>query len=197
MVNGLGLVGVVLLNLLSAWFVIAFEYHHFHDEDHVFENLQALLLGLGVLFGSALLRGAGRELLLWAGLALLSFSLLLREIDLDQMQVPALLQALGSGKGRALLLVPLWLALALGFWRLGTDRWAWLREVLRSPLFRCQLLALGLLLVSALIDRKLLPLQYPRLVEELLEINAYMFIIWPAVHRLLHRQQHTLALPLA
>lgn len=196
MLNGAGLVGVVLLNLLSAWFVIAFEYHHLHDEDHVFENLQALLLGLGVLLGSLLLRGAGREFLLWAGLALLSFSLLLREIDLDQMPVPAALQALGTSTGRALLLAPLWLLLGFGFWRLRGRR-AWLRELLRSPLFRCQLLALALLVIAALFDRKLLPLEHPRLAEELLELNAYLFMVWPALYRLLRRQPLPAPLPTA
>lgn len=191
MLNSAGLLGLLLLNLLSAWFVIAYELHHWHDEDHVFESLQALLLGAGVLLGSLLLRHSGREFLVWAALALLAFSLLLREIDLDQMPVPALLQALGHGKGRAVLLLPLWLGLGVGFWRLGSGRWGWLREVLRSPLFRCQLLALALLLGSALIDRKLLPLEHPRLVEELLEIDAYLFMIWPALYRLLRLRQPT------
>ncbi|MGA0807285.1 MAG: hypothetical protein ACO3PV_12315, partial [Pseudohongiellaceae bacterium] len=90
-----GRLGRLLLNLLSAWFVIAYELHHWHDEDHVFENLQALLLGAGVLLG------------------------------------------------------------------------------------------------SALIDRKLLPLEHPRLVEELLEIDAYLFMIWPALYRLLRLRQPT------
>lgn len=122
MLNSAGLLGLLLLNLLSAWFVIAYELHHWHDEDHVFENLQALLLGAGVLLGSLLLRHSGREFLVWAALALLAFSLLLG---------------------------------------------------------------------SALIDRKLLPLEHPRLVEELLEIDAYLFMIWPALYRLLRLRQPT------
>lgn len=197
MLNSLGLGGVVVLNLVSATSVVAFEYHHLHDEDHLFENLQALLLGIGVLSGSLLMRSSGRDVLVWAGLALLSFSLLLREIDLDQMPVPGVLRALGTGEGRALLLVPLWLALGLAFWRLGTGRWAWLREVVRSPVFRCQLLAFALLLAGAVIDRKLLGIDHPRLAEELLEINAYAFMIWPALHRLLRPQPASPVLPLA
>jgi hypothetical protein len=197
MLNTLGLAGVVALNLVSASCVIAFEYHHLHDEDHLFENLQALLLGLGVLCGSLLLRDSGREFLVWAGLAVLSLSLLLREVDLDQMPVHGALQALGTGTGRAVLLGPLWLALGFGFWNLGALRWQWLREVLVSPVFLCQVLAFALLVVSALIDRKLLGMTHPRLAEELLEINAYAFLIWPAVYRLLRQLRPSAELPSA
>lgn len=172
---------VLLLNLLSAWCVIAFEYHHLHDENQLFENLQVLLLALGVLSGSILLRGIWPVSLPWAGLALLCFSLLLREVDLDLLPLPGPLQALGTSEGRALLLAPLWAGLGLGFLRLGSGRWRWLQEVLASRLFACQVLALLLLLASALVDRKLATLVHPRLWEELLEINAYFVMIWPAV----------------
>ena len=70
MLNTLGLGGVVVLNLVSATSVVAFEYHHLHDEDHLFENLQALLLGIGVLSGSLLMQSSGRDVLVWAGPAL-------------------------------------------------------------------------------------------------------------------------------
>lgn len=188
MLNALGLTGVVLLNLLSVWGVIAFEWHHLHDENHLFENLQALLLGLGVLLCSLLLRGSGDQFLLWAGLALLCLTMLLREIDLDQLPVPGLLQALGTGTGRAVLLGPLWLLLGAGFWRLGEGRWRWLEAMLRSEVVACQLVALAFLLGSALIDRELLTPSHPRLLEELFELNAYAFMIWPALHQCWRRR---------
>lgn len=180
---------LLAVNLLTVVLVIDFEYHHLHDENHLFENLQVLLLGLGVLACTVLVRGPGQHPFVWSGLGLLAFSLLLREIDLDQLPLPWLLQALGTGEGRALLLGPLWLAWGAGFLLLQQAKWRYVLSIVLSPVFACQCLALLLLVASALVDRKLLDLAHPRLAEELLEVNAYAFLIWPALYQLRERRQ--------
>jgi hypothetical protein len=52
-----------------------------------------------------------------------------------------------------------------------------------GPVCACLALALLLLVGSALMDKELLPFAHPRLLEELFEINAYAFLLWPALHR--------------
>lgn len=184
MLNLVALAVITALNLLTAYFVVVFEFHHLHDENHLFENVQAILLGFGVLASSVLLRSTNENVLVWAGLALLSFSFLLRELDLEQLPLPALLQAAGTGAGRIALLGSLWLALVGVFLLRQPDKWQFMRRFAASPVFSCLSLALLLLVGSALMDKEILPFAHPRLLEELFEINAYAFMLWPALHRL-------------
>lgn len=183
MLNLVSLVVVTALNLLTVYFVVVFEYHHLHDENHLFENLQAILLGLGVLVSSLLLRSTDRDVFVWAGLALLSFSFLLRELDLERLPLPDLLQAAGSGTGRAVVLGSLWLAWSAGFMLRQRDKWRFIRSWVGSSTGICLALALLLLIGSAVMDKELLPFAHPRLLEELFEINAYAFMVWPALRR--------------
>jgi len=184
MLNLVSLAVITALNLLTVYFVIVFEYHHLHDENHLFENLQAILLGCGVLVSSLLLRSTtDLDGFVWAGLGLLCFSFLLRELDVEQLPLPALLQAASTGSGRTALLGSLWLAFGGAFLLRQRDKWQFIRRFAASPVFSCLSLALLLLVGSALMDKELLPFAHPRLLEELFEINAYAFMLWPALHR--------------
>jgi hypothetical protein len=183
MLNRLSLAVITTLNLLTVYLVVVFEVHHLHDENHLFENLQVLLLCLSVVASSLLLRGGNPDVFVWAGLALLSFSFLLRELDLERLPLPEFLQAAGSGRGRAGLLGGLWLTLGTAFLLRQSDKRGFLLWFMQSQVFAWLALALLPLLGSAAMDKELLPFAHPRLLEELFEINAYAFMAWPALRR--------------
>jgi hypothetical protein len=63
MLNRLSLAVITTLNLLTVYLVVVFEVHHLHDENHLFENLQVLLLCLSVVASTLLLPFAHPRLL--------------------------------------------------------------------------------------------------------------------------------------
>lgn len=96
---------LLLGNCLVVYGVIVQDHEQIHGENSLLENLQVLLLATGAflylwLSGKALTSAR----FLYLALALLSFSFILRELDLEQLPVPGFIQLLGSGMVRNILL---------------------------------------------------------------------------------------------
>ena len=96
-----------VLNLTLVYFLIFYGNQGLYGENGLLENIQAILLALGTFLFLAPPQYNAYSSLRYA-LALLCFSFLLRELDVEQMDIPVILQALGSGRGKRVLLLLLW-----------------------------------------------------------------------------------------
>lgn len=173
-----------LVNILVLWLVIFFDYHHVHDENHIMENTQALLLGISILYYGRLAAQNPHIRLAMVSLCLLCFSFLLRELDLEYMGLPGFIVYLGSGAGRTLMLAILWLAMACAYLCKTSDVRADFRRLTASRDFKFLTASALFLLLGALMDKEVLPVGHPRLFEELAEINAYLLLLWPGWSRI-------------
>lgn len=180
---------LIAANVLGAYLVISLQQESLHAENGLLENVQAMCLGASV-FGYVFLRAASPgERLIYLTIALLSFSFLLRELDLDRMDVPRVLQTLGSGPGRVVLLLSLWLA--LGYYARRSIRFvedfggSIMRGLFSSHLFPIALVVFFMLIGSAAMDKNLFSLTHSRLFEELFETTAYVLLMAPLMLKLL------------
>jgi len=138
------------------------------------------LISAALLFALSSFGNRSTDRIELIGLALLCFSFSLREIDIELVGLPALIEQFLVGKGRTATLLVLWsgyLALLLrqpiGFVDL-------IKRQFDSGLAAYLLIAACLLVCGAVFDRGILMLNHPRLYEELLEVNAYLLLFIPA-----------------
>ena len=76
-----------------------------YDENNLLENTQAVILALSFLmFLVPILNSGRRDRLLAVFFAMLALAFILRELDVERLNVPNLLVLLGSGGGRNILL---------------------------------------------------------------------------------------------
>ncbi len=190
--SGLQLAAITLLlggmNALFAYDVILFEHHEVHGENALLENLQAMFLGLATMLFLVPTNSNNANKCLNKAFALLCFSFLLRELDLEYLGLPALLVQLGTGTGRTVLLAALWTLVVYGFVRDVQDKPHFLRQLLRSYKFAAMIVVLVLLAISAVMDKELLAVSPARLYEELAETNAYFLMLVVGFVRLAPRQ---------
>ena len=165
------------VNLGFAFFVITYEHHHLHKENHALENLQAMLLAVGTVV--YLIPRIGIPLLppLSIAMSLLCFSFLLRELDVERLDVPVFLHWIGSGIGKRILLAVLWLAMLQRIYRASCDGNIDWQPLIFSRLSLCVAAVLGLLILGYGMDREVFPLAHTRLYEEMAETNAYFLLI--------------------
>jgi hypothetical protein len=149
-------------------------------ENGLLENMQVAILGIILLIGlTGLFRQRSKpELKLFsAGLVLLSLNMILRELDVEDMNVPAWVIWIGSGTGRDLLLTAAWLGL-LGFCA-GHRRLAMeaLRPALAPRVWIWLAAAAVLLLLGLPFDHKLMEPEQAQLAEELFECAGYLALL--------------------
>ena len=165
-------------------YAVLVDGQEFYRENGLMENLQALLLVMGILvfafYGFSL---QGRDRVLSAFFSLLCFIFLFRELDVDRMvDVPQILVFLmADNRGRAIFVLAelvLLVMLAKDFRHFLTCRSLYLR----SNLFLFLALSAVLLLVfSNLFDRKWVRLHPQAFFEEITEVTAYYFLFIAAV----------------
>ena len=180
----MGAAFIALVNSLFAYLVMAMGLDWVHSENALLENLQVSILAIsGIVYLWLGGKAGATEKFLHLALALLSFSFISRELDMERLPVPAFVQLVGSGAGRNLLLTVLWTWLLVTLFKKVADKRQFIADYLLTP--GCLLLAFAfsLLIFSALIDRQLIPLKEARLFEELAETNAYILVLLPALSR--------------
>lgn len=164
--------------------VVLHDLEHLHDENGIFESGQVALLCIGALgYWWLAVAGVMETRLVHGTLGLLCISFVLRELDVEHLSVPELVKLLGSGIGRNLLLLCLWVWLAGLYCRLIPNKVAFVKDFCRSRTGIAVLVCGTLLILSALLDRGYLPLPHLRLLEELVEIHAYLMLVLPALAR--------------
>jgi hypothetical protein len=184
--NPMVLAGVLLLmNLfaLSLWRSGLLQA----EENHFLELCQCVLLMLVCgLCSARAWRLAKTSLdlnfLLHAGLALLSYSFLLREVDIDQLgAAPAWAQL---EQGLRLFGVGLWLVLLIFVIPRVRQLWAQRAIMFKKPMVVLAMLGGVLLVASWPFDKQVfsvLPYLTSQFIEELLELNGYMFLFFGAL----------------
>jgi hypothetical protein len=151
-------------------------------ENGLMENLQALALAAGVLVSVAalLLPDRRRPRFIYFALTIFLLALFLREVDVDKLDLPGALIALGSGTGRNLLLAGAALLALVVFARdyrtLGPAVLALLKHRACYPFY----LGILLYLLGDIFEKRWLGLSRPTclFLEELCENAATGVYLW-------------------
>ncbi|MGR9086059.1 MAG: hypothetical protein ACU841_03185 [Gammaproteobacteria bacterium] len=170
------------LMLMNSYFYYRVEVAHdlnVFKENQLLENLQVFLIMIaGLTFSQAVfLVEKSLRLFLLSG-SLLSFSFILRELDVEKFDVPPFIAFLfGSGYGRNTLLAGLWLAVVIVFVKSRTHHLKIALGLLgqRSGIFA---VTGGLLLIlGGLFDDRVFDVALYQFYEELAELNGYFFLL--------------------
>lgn len=145
------------------------------------ENAQAWCLLLGcLLFGALSVRCATPDWrILFGSLALFYASFFLREVEVEDLDIPNVLIMLGSGIGKKYLLVTCWLV-ALGFFLSFTkSTWSAFKRWLNTFAGISMLLGGVFYLLGMPFDKKVFNITYEQnvLLEEILESVATVWML--------------------
>jgi len=181
--NAAAMLILVLLHT-ALWCVACHVYHLTADENGFMETTQTLLLALAsLLYLSAASVSMNQERLLFSGLALLSVSFLLREVDVRGLNLNPVVASMVNGLGRNLMLGSMWLgfllACALNVRRLPTIFLAWVK----SPAGHAILLAGLFLVLGKPFDENVFAISEStaQFCEELFEANGYLLLLLSAI----------------
>ncbi|MFT6093827.1 MAG: hypothetical protein ACJA2Q_001727 [Pseudohongiellaceae bacterium] len=169
------------INTCIIYFFLTQQSDAFHSEDAALENAQVVFLMISTLGFLFIVPFRHAEKPIHIAISLLCFSFILRELDLEDLNVSTLIKLLGSGQGRVLLLAFLWALLAFYGYGAIKNKIRYLRTFFSSPLFAVLLIAFLMLIASAVLDKKIFNIGQSRFFEELAETNAYMLISLPVV----------------
>lgn len=151
------------------------------EESGGIENVQATLCFLSVLWFAAASwkRAPGAERLFCAGLALLCFSFFMREVDVQEFNVPRWLKWLCSPAGRNLWLAACWVVFGIVAFGHRRDLLRLSRRWLRSSPGHLLLATGGLFILAHLFDAHVVPIakSAARLWEEVIESNGFV-LLW-------------------
>lgn len=190
---------IASMSVISGWLLLIFwcSYQVFtlgsskvYAENGLLENLQAVLLvSACMIFISAIIRGQRSDKLILFACALLCYGFFLRELDVQKLDVPALLILLGSGIGRNLTLLLATLLVLVMAGRNARHYGRAIRAYLRLPLFWL-FVAAAVVLYSGDYFETADALQHHEFFEEGLELLAYGLILLAAfsAHLMITRQ---------
>ncbi|MFT5904916.1 MAG: hypothetical protein ACI9E1_000505 [Cryomorphaceae bacterium] len=142
------------------------------DENNLVENLQVIcyLFSAVILLINALrVLKLAKWLNLFFGVTCLSF--VLRELDVEELNVPDLFILLGSGKGRNIMFIVAFVALFFVFFKNYRYVLMGLKQLTRSPVVQLCLLGCFLLILGAVGDENDM-----ELLEEVSEMNGAILI---------------------
>jgi hypothetical protein len=166
---------VAVIVLFNAW--VLYEVLHLGnssiiDENNLLENLQVICYSFSALIlfiNSLRVSKLNRWLNLFFGVTCLSF--VLRELDVEKLDVPNLLIILGSGKGRNIMFIVAFTVLFIVFFRNYKYVLANLKKLSKSPIVQICLLGCFLLMLGAVGDENDM-----ELLEEVSEMNGAKLI---------------------
>ena len=177
--------------LISIFFILSvlFLYPEIDtDEDGLIESVQSLFIAFSMilfLYHGFRVKEIGSKLASF-GLSLLSLTFLLRELDVETFDIPFYLIALGSGSGRNILLVSLWLILLGLALRYKTIEKKKFFSFLFTSYGQILMLSALMLVLGAMMDKNIFSLEneVTRFYEELLELLGYVYLFSASILRL-------------
>ncbi len=175
----LSLLTMACVNVLTYYLVFNSGMSQLHAENNLLENIQVTLLALTTIaFLTHLLHtGIYHHLFALCG-ALFCFSSILRELDVETFAIPEILILLGSGTGKHIMLVSLWLFLTgygvFNYQKIKPRCW---RDLILENATLVIFLGGCLLIFGALLDDHIIEVHHYQFYEELLETNGYL-LIW-------------------
>ncbi len=148
-------------------------------ENGFVENSQVMVLflsSIAFMVPVARTKGIIRYALLSG--VLLCFSFILRELDVECLDVPRWVVVIGSGVGRNVLLGIGWVVMGCYFIRSISELREWIKPVLLSKITYLLIISACVLLLGAVFDHKDNKVASDQLVEELFELLGYgLFLI--------------------
>lgn len=168
------ILGICCFDIVAAYLVIGLEMDHLHDENGVFENIQVMLLALTIAAFCLQLffKKSSHRIFPSAG-SFLCLVFILRELDVEKLDVPQIFILLGSGSGRNILMALLGVSLLM----YAIINFSSIRTFLPQFFFETSSLTIlaGLLfLVSGgLFDKESIETVYFQFFEEILEVTGY------------------------
>lgn len=177
--------------LMSIFFILSilFLYPEIDtDEDGIVEYTQSIFITFSmILFAYHAFKSKKiGEILASFALSLLSLTFLLRELDVEMFDIPSFLIILGSGAGRNILLVSLWVIL-LGFaLKYNTLNKRGVITFLFTTCGQILMLSAFMLILGAMMDKNIFSLQneVTRFFEELLELLGYIYLFVASILRI-------------
>lgn len=175
----LSLLAMVCMNVLTYYWVINSGMSQLHAENNLLENIQVTLLALTTIVFLTHLLHTGRYHHFFALCgALFCFSAILRELDVETFAIPEILILLGSGTGKRVMLVSLWLFfigyIVFNYQKIKPRFWY---DLIFEKATLVIILGGCLLIFGDLFDRRIIDVHHRQFYEELLETNAYL-LIW-------------------
>lgn len=171
------LVFIVCFDMLLAYMVIGLGMADLCKENGLLENIQAGLLAVTVcvFLVQPLLSTCYHRIFSWAG-AFLCFAFFLRELEVEDFDLPAIVIMMGSGVGRNVLLASLGVALVV----YCVVRFQTIKVFLPRYFFeKASLLFLAglvFLVLGGLFDKKIIHVVHYQFFEEILEVTGYYLL---------------------
>jgi hypothetical protein len=172
--------------------VISLDYDYLYSENALLENLQAtflILSAIAYLWLSTYCRGQVR--LGWIAASLLCFSFVTREVDIELLPLFESVGFLFHGLGRTIMLLGLW-AFYIKILVAQEAHKGCISAIFDSKYFHYFVLSFLLLVCGAIFDREIFVLEYGKLFEELVETNAYLFLLLPSLYELYSKHRYRL-----
>jgi len=165
--------GVIFWSFYS---VYVFNQTTIYAENGLLENVQVLTLSIaGLFFFLPIVRQKRNDKLFLLFFAFLCLAFVLREVDIEDLNVPNFLIVIGSGAGRNIIL-------ATGFFAIfscSLFNLTHYKKVLRNFLSRCGVLIVtaGILLCIGDFFEKVSSIQHNMFYEEMFELLGYVLIL--------------------
>jgi hypothetical protein len=175
----LSLLAMVCINVMVYYWAVNYDMSQLHAENHFLENIQVTLLALTTIafLTHLLYTGNYHHFFALCG-ALFCFSSILRELDVEKFAIPEILILLGSGTGKKVMLVSLWLFLTgygvFNYQKIKPRCW---RDLILENATLVIFSGGCFLILGGLFDRHIIEVHHYQLYEELLETNGYL-LIW-------------------
>ncbi len=176
------LLGIACFDMALAFLVINQDMLSLHKENGFLENMQvfALFLTICVFLLQPLFSKCYHRIFSWAG-AYLCFTFLLRELDVEDFDLPAIVILVGSGTGRNIVMASLGIALVV----YCIARFQTIKVFLPRFFFaRSSLLFLAgsiFLVLGGLFDDGGIDVLHYQFYEEILELTGYYLMFTGAV----------------
>ncbi len=180
MVSGILIFLVIcLLNAALFFAAVSKGADYLYAENGVIENLQVLAIFVcGTLFVKTIFSiKKSHHKLIATGCAWLCLTFILREVDVEDFDIPQIFIFLGSGTGRNLMLLAGWITIFTLFYRQFSAFKGQLSRYFMSYTGRFFMLAAGFLLLGDAFDHRWIDVPFYQFYEELSELNGYFSMV--------------------
>ncbi len=173
---------VCCFDLLISYFVIVRDMSQLYQENGLLENIQVilLLLTMSFLFLQFYFRVNSHRFFSLAGL-FLCLVFILRELDVEKLDVPQIIIVLGSGSGRNVLLVVLGLVLFVYAVRHIDAIRKLAQEYVYTISSLTVLMGFLFLISGGIFDKAIIVKEHNQFFEEILELTGYYLLFAGAV----------------
>lgn len=152
-----------------------------HAENHFVENMQVIVCALAsvVFFVSAFINGEKAKMIPLF-FATLAFAFIFREVDFEKLDVPEIVKTLGSGKGRNIIMIVLFVSVFTGAFLKFKFYLGAVFKFLRTKTFIVGVLSALILVASDILERSTSIPNY-EFWEETVEYVGYTFFLLSAI----------------